>query len=189
MARRAQELGGRRLTRSEWFEVADRFFADEKKARARATVHPDAEAIYWAYPRHEAKEAAIRAISAAIERRGGDSLGLLEAATAYCKAVKTWPKAVRWRKNDVGATFDTVPLPASWFNAGRFDDDRTNWPTYGATAVKPKETAQDEPPRWKEYLMDDMPDCAPLKEGKTWLQIDPDIRAHIVEKMKKKGYF
>ena len=185
--RRGRELG-RRLKKDEWFEVADRFFADAAKEKQRAAIHPDAEAIYAAYPRKVGKDEALRAISSAIARKGGESAELLDACTAYGKAVATWPRAVRFKRGDSGDFFDTVPHPATWFNSGRFDDDRTNWPTYGAMGVKPKETAQDEPARWREYLSEDMPDCVYLQDGRTWASIEPDLRAHILGKMKAKGF-
>jgi hypothetical protein len=175
------------LKRDEWLEVADRFFADMTKERIRAAIHPDAEAIYAAYPRKVGKDDALRAISSAIARKGG-SAEILEGCTAYGKAVATWPKAIRFKRGETGDFFDTVPNPATWFNRGSFDDDRTTWPTYGARAANAKETAQDEPARWREYLRADMPDCVYLEEGRTWDKIEPDLRAHILGKMKAKGF-
>lgn len=185
--RRARELG-RRLKRDEWFDVADRFFADAAKEKSRAAVHPEAEAIYATYPRKVGRDEALRAISSAIARRGGEHEAIAEACAAYGRAVATWPRAIRFKRGDNGEFFDTVPHPATWFNSGRFDDDRANWPTYGATGVKPKELAQDEPPRWREYLRADMPDAVYLEDGWAWAKIEPDLRAHIVGKMKAKGF-
>lgn len=186
MARRAETLG-RRLKRSEWLEVADEFFADLQKTRARATIHPDAEAIYAAYPRKVGKDAALRAITAAIHRKGGNAACLLDAATAYAQAVATWPRAVRFKRGQTGDFFDTVPHPSTWFNEGRFDDDRANWPSYGSTAIKPKEAPADEPARWREYLAQEMPDCVYL-DGRAWSAIDADMRQIILEKMRKAGF-
>jgi hypothetical protein len=188
MARKAAELGGRRLRRDEWIAVADQFFFDLQKQRARATTHPDAEAIYANYPRKVAKDAALRAISAAIDRKNGEVAGLLESTQAYARAVETWPKAVRFKRGQTGDTFDTVPHPATWFNEGRFDDERSNWPIYGATTKKLVSPAQHEPLRWREYLEADMPDCVYLQEQTPWAQIDADLREHITAKMRAKGF-
>jgi hypothetical protein len=187
-ARRGQELG-RRLKRDEWFEVADRFFADLGKERSRAETHPDAEAIYASYPRKVGKVDALRAISRAIAGKGGDSVGIADATAAYGRAVETWPKAVRFKRGFDGVEFDTVPNPATWFNRGSFDDDRTQWPVYGPRAANAKEQApESEPARWREYLAADMPDCVYLDDGWTWQKIDADLRAHIVGKMRAKGF-
>lgn len=186
MARRAQELG-RKLKRDEWLEVADLFFADLAKARARSFIHPDAEAIYAAYPRKVAKDAALRAISMAIERRGGESLSLLEATNAYAAAVATWPRAVRFKRSETGELFDTVPHPATWFNRGSYDDDRAQWPVYGATCKQKPDLAADEPARWREYLEQEMPECVYL-DGRAWSAIDADMRQIIREKMAKAGF-
>jgi len=188
MARRAQELG-RRLKRDEWFEVADRFFADISKERARAETHPDAEAIYASYPRKVGKIDALRAISRAILSKGGDSSAIADATAAYGRAVETWPDAVRFKRGPDGVKFDVVPNPATWFNRGSYDDDRAQWTVYGPRAVNARETAPDEEPaRWREYLQADMPECVYLDDGWTWAKIEPDLRAHIVGKMRAKGF-
>lgn len=187
-ARRASELG-RRLKRDEWFEVADRFFADSAKERSRATTHPDAEAIYDAYPRKAGKVDALKAISKAIEDKGGMSIGLAEATEAYGRAVATWPKAIRFKRGSDGVEFDTVPHPATWFNRGSYDDDRKQWPIYGTRAVIAPDESLDAPPaRWMEYLREDMPDCVYLEQQTPWSKIDADLRAHILAKMRAKGY-
>ena len=71
--------------------------------------------IYQAYPRHEAKQHALRTIRKALETVSPEIL--LEAVTAYAKAVETWSEADR----------EYIPLPASWIRAGRWEDDRTKW--------------------------------------------------------------
>ena len=71
------------------------------------------EAIYQAYPKHVQKQAAIKAISKAIKSGRGGSF-LLERVQAYAKAT-------------TGQDRQFIPYPASWFNAGSYDDDPSEW--------------------------------------------------------------
>jgi len=68
--------------------------------------------IYDAYPRHVGKQAAYRAIQRALRAVGFAEL--LEAVTEYANASR-------------GADKNYIPHPATWFNQGRWDDDRTQW--------------------------------------------------------------
>jgi hypothetical protein len=77
---------------------------------------PTAREIYDAYPRHTAPKAALRAIEQALESHPGADL--LAACKAYAAAVATWSAEDRAR---------FVPHPATWFNQGRYDDDRGTW--------------------------------------------------------------
>lgn len=72
---------------------------------------PTVEEIYRAYPRHESKPDALRAIQKAIKTVG--AVKLLERTLAYAK---TQPAHCRF-----------TPLPASWYNAERFNDDPAEW--------------------------------------------------------------
>jgi hypothetical protein len=74
-----------------------------------------ANQIYTAYPRRVGRGAAMKAIQKAMKTVTG--LELLEAVTAYAKAVATW-------KVDDRAF---VPHPATWFNQERYADDRATW--------------------------------------------------------------
>lgn len=73
--------------------------------------------IYNAYPRHQGKLAALKAIEKALTIVDADTL--LNAVREFDHAVKTtWDPVDRVR---------FVPMPATWFNQGRWDDDRRNW--------------------------------------------------------------
>ncbi len=72
--------------------------------------------IYAAYPRKVGRQAALKAIRAAA--RVKTPTALLEAVKAYAEAVATWP---------IGDRARYVPHPATWFNRGSYDDDRTTW--------------------------------------------------------------
>lgn len=72
--------------------------------------------IYAAYPRRVGKQDALRAI--AKQLAGGTKAEyLLERVQAYAAAVAAWPASER----------GFVPYPATWFNAGRQDDDPAQW--------------------------------------------------------------
>lgn len=72
----------------------------------------NADEIYRAYPKHVAKEAALKAIVKALKSIGFDDL---------LQAVKDFSQAV------AGSDKDLLPHPATWFNGGCWQDDRTTW--------------------------------------------------------------
>lgn len=86
------------------------------------------EAIYAAYPRKQAKLAAIAAIQRALKRKDAVTPGpayLLERTQAYAAAVATWPAEER----------QYIPLAATFFNQGRYDDNPALWVKGPAAAV------------------------------------------------------
>jgi len=106
--------------------VVERIIAEQQKAFGLITAKPVlidgiAEAIYQAYPRHEGKKAALKAISVAM--RGTPSTVLMEKTMEYAKAVQAWPQKRRYTPQGT----DTVPHPATWFNGERFNDDPKQW--------------------------------------------------------------
>ncbi len=74
-------------------------------------------AVYDAYPRKVGKAAALKAIDRAIKSGAITADTLLAKVKAYAAAVATWPEADR----------QFIPHPATWVNAGRYDDDPTTW--------------------------------------------------------------
>ncbi len=72
--------------------------------------------IYAAYPRRVGRQAALKAIRAAMKVRA--PADILAAVKAYAEAVEKWPASDR-------AQF--VPHPATWFNRGSYDDDPQTW--------------------------------------------------------------
>lgn len=110
-------------------------YAEAKAAAVSIPPKPpkgegDAEKIYNLYPRKEAKKAALKAIQGAIGKGGSERVSFLVAkTTAYAEAVSRWPKDA----------LCFVPLPASWFNGCRFDDDPQYWerkPIHGINGHK-----------------------------------------------------
>jgi hypothetical protein len=74
------------------------------------------EQIYAAYPRKEARQAAINAIEKAIDIPI-DPARILASTKAYASAVATWPDEER----------KYVPHAATWYNRGSYDDDPGIW--------------------------------------------------------------
>ncbi len=74
-----------------------------------------ADQIYAAYPRKEAKQDALKAISKAMQT--ADPVDILMATELYAEAVSRWPTDDR----------RFVPHPATWFNGARFHDDPMTW--------------------------------------------------------------
>ena len=80
-----------------------------------------AEILYSLYPRKVGRLKALRAIQVALKKAPYEVLH--EAVTAYAEARKD---------QDIQFT----PHPATWFNQGRWEDDRANWTDRrGSTAV------------------------------------------------------
>lgn len=82
----------------------------EGKKRESPEREKQAEEIYQAYPRREKKPDALRAILVAMDKCAPATL--LERTRLYA--------SIRPRDQ-------WTPLPASWFNAERFNDDPENW--------------------------------------------------------------
>jgi hypothetical protein len=72
----------------------------------------DCEQIYKLYPKKVAKDDAMKAISKALRKASKETL--IEAVTAYAEARQ-------------GQDAKFTPHPASWFNQGRWEDDRSTW--------------------------------------------------------------
>ncbi len=68
--------------------------------------------LYKAYPRHEGKDFALKAIAKSLAVKPFEYLIV---------AVKEYAIAKR------GSDPKFIPLPATWFNQGRYDDDRKGW--------------------------------------------------------------
>ncbi len=81
-----------------------------------------ADHIYSAYPRKVGRKAALNAIRAALKVKTHEDL--MDAVKAYAEAVAAWPAIDR-------AQF--VPHPATWFNRGSYDDDRSTWVRHEST--------------------------------------------------------
>jgi hypothetical protein len=108
----------------------------KEEVQGKPNLVPTAEDIYRAYPRHEAKPDALTAIRKAISKGFGAAY-LLERTVAYAK---TQPPRSRF-----------TPLPATWFNSERFNDDPAEWVRLERnTDPNKRPSRQSEAERWYE---------------------------------------
>ncbi len=105
-------------------DIAQRFqdhWALQQKSRKRSgDATPEEIAIYEAYPRRVGRDSAVLAIRNAL--RQCENVDLLQKVQKYGLSVARWPAGFRYKEGR-----DTVPYPASWFNAGRYLDDPKEW--------------------------------------------------------------
>lgn len=80
-----------------------------------ATELEQCKAIYAAYPRHVAPEAAYRAIKKALKEARYTELMAL--TMMYKNAVTLWPANEK----------KFIPMPATFFNQKRYHDDQSQW--------------------------------------------------------------
>ena len=73
------------------------------------------ESIYAIYPRKQGKQEALKSIIKALKQHGMEKIK--EATSAYAQATSLWSENDR----------QYIPHPATWFNQGRFEDDRETW--------------------------------------------------------------
>ncbi len=112
------------LTHSIVAELADRHYlhheAQTKARKKKGDASPEEIAIYEAYPRKEGRGAALLAIRQALGKTTPERLK--EAVTKYGLCVARWPKSYRYTEGR-----DLCPMPTTWFNQGRYEDDPKHW--------------------------------------------------------------
>lgn len=97
--------------------------------------------LYEIYPRHEAPKDAYRAIEKALKIKTVDELKL--SLQHYKEKTDAEHTEIRF-----------IPLPASWFNAGRYDDDMTPHPSGNGSGFHldaPKQKSQYEIDRDRQF--------------------------------------
>lgn len=114
MAARAEPMKVRHVRDAVAGVLAKRWPVEAPQLDVKATAA--AQAIYAAYPRHEAPKTAQKAILAAMKAIPADAL--LAKVQAYRAATDRWPAAERKQ---------FIPLPATWFNRGSYHDDPQVW--------------------------------------------------------------
>ncbi len=91
-------------------------------------------AIYTAYPRQVGKAAALKAITAAIERLKAEGRTLRDAQVLLYQAT------VAFAQSPAGNSGEFTPHPATWFNKGRYEDDRSEWQRQGGSDQRQQRT-------------------------------------------------
>jgi hypothetical protein len=107
---------------------------------------------YAIYPRKEAKQAAKRAFNAVL-KSGMISLPVLIERTRAYAAAKNWPALSEQERK-------YVPLPATWLNAGRYDDDLKGVDAPPPALIDPSSFSDEQ---WRNRL-------ARFQDDKTWLE-------------------
>lgn len=171
----ARKNNGGVLTKEKWIEVARRFLAADAKERRREQTPPEAEAIYEAYPRKVGKLAALKAITTALRTSDMSAQGMLVATKRYADAVARWPKD----------RHQFIPMPATWFNQGRYMDDPATW-AEGFRAARPSETTENErlpePARYREWFK-----AHYEKEPKPWSGLPKESQEYYLRMMRQLG--
>jgi len=112
---RAQQAGKEREKKRKGKERSPSRAPSRTPSRTPTSV-AEIESIYQLYPRKMAKKAALKAIESALKTVSVEDL---------TEAVKSFATCVEGRDSQF------VPYPASWFNAGRWTDDREEWARIG----------------------------------------------------------
>lgn len=89
------------------------------------------EQIYFAFPRHIAKHAALRAIAKAVKELA-KTMGEEMARSTLLRATEMYALSPQGRRPDR----QFIPHPATWFNQGRYLDDPYEW-ELGRTPFEP----------------------------------------------------
>lgn len=145
-------------------ELEPHKFADASRDLFRAGSW--CEEIYDAYPRKEKKPHALRAIEKAIRMAKITPQELLRRVQMYAVAVAKWGTS---RYTDDGR--DTVPHPATWFNAHQFNDDPSNWerkPQGSALAAKKEGGAPTSPQSYEITSRAPSLDSEPPRYREAW---------------------
>lgn len=123
--------------------------------------------IYNAYPRKEKRPTALKAIERAVRLAQIAPQELLKRVQLYAVAVAKWG-ASRYTADGR----DTVPHPATWFNAQQFNDDPSNWerkPAGGAFAPKKEGGAPNNaPPAYEITARAPSLDSEPVRYREAW---------------------
>jgi hypothetical protein len=138
--------------------------ADELKRMDQAGLgqSEQAKAIYNEYPRKVAPSRAYSAIQKAIKLHGYSHV--LERTKKYAECVTRWSHDWRFRGS---AGSDIVPHPASWYNAGSYDDDQAEWVGDRKYNINPTPvgTIVEAPNGWVSQLIIKYPEWTSYKNG------------------------
>lgn len=171
----ARQANGGTLPRELWLATARKWIETLKKEKKRADVADEAEAIYAAYPRKVAKLEALAAITKALRTSDMSAHGMLIATKNYAAAVSRWPKD----------RHQFIPMPATWFNQGRFMDDPATWNEgfRAGHAPRPEDTEQlPEPARYEEWFRGHYE-----KEPRRWESLDREAQTYYLKLMRQAG--
>ena len=119
---------------------------NKRREEKRTIVQPNplerkCEEIYEAYPRRVGKKKALASIKSALKEK--DFAFLLERVQTFARAVDGQEE--KW-----------IPLPTTWFDQGRYDDDEAMWSAWNKPSETPweKKAREDKEQSMREYEED-----------------------------------
>ena len=113
-----------------------------------------AEEIFNAYPIKVGKAFALQSIMVALQTETSDVL--MEATTAYAKAVSTWHESEK----------RYIPQPSNWFMDRRWEDDRSTWESKSYKSQK----QTNDLPDWVKSKIEGLKSKLPAAETKVRIQ-------------------
>ena len=110
-----------------------------KEGGDQAHASPE-EKIYQAYPRHEGKGAAVKAIEKAVERIRKGELSKPAIPSKRDAQVFLFRRVQAYARSPAGTRpdRDLIPHPSTWFNQSRYFDDDDVWRLNGTQSKQPK---------------------------------------------------
>jgi hypothetical protein len=89
---------------------------------------PDGEKIYQAYPRKVGKEKALASIRKAVKSiQEEEGVSLEDAEFQLLEIVKDYAESPKVKNSIARGEREFIPHPTTWFNQGRWKDDRAEW--------------------------------------------------------------
>lgn len=102
-------------------------------------ITQDCHRLYHLYPRHIAKNDALRAIAKALQKHSFEKLEHAVNRYKFCTD--------RWKRDER----KFIPHPASWFNSGCYGDDPQEWEKGGPPKAEPAQPIA-EPKGWLAFM-------------------------------------
>lgn len=123
-----------------------------KSPRAQIFTHGDVEKIYLAYPRQVGKQDALKAIRKVLATGKISPDDLLARVQAYAKS-------------PAGNRGVYTPYPASWLNAGHYDDDQKEWQRVDEKAGLPADLIEQREKRREAAAIDQLLEIEEAAKG------------------------
>lgn len=152
--------------------------ASRKPRKATKEAPTEAAAIYALFPRKIGRQAALRAISKALDKASAGTLE--ERVRLYASYYRRWPEKEQHYS----------PHPATWFNDERWLDDEKEWHRPGmapkAPPPKPAPAAIPEPAGWRELVLAEWSDASWLyaeAKGGQWSHVDLETQQALASRL------
>lgn len=141
-----------------------------RKERKKSGIHPLAEKVYDLYPKKSGKDAALQAITKALQKHSLEYL--LDKTAQFAACVAAWPSSYRYFQ-DGG---DRVWNPVNFYRDGHHEDDASEWKRKGSRTAPPTLGLQ-EPEGWRFAH----PESRPVTDNIPWVNIDRATQQYIID--------